>query len=189
LALIRSVSLPDIGRVDFHTHPNAKRIILSVKPFENIRVSIPQRASVAKAESFVLQKKQWIMRKQAEMLAVEQQVQDKRKNGPNISRKDARKKLVTRLKILARKHNFRFEKVFIRNQKTRWGSCSSKNNINLNYHLALIPEHLMDYVLLHELVHTRIKNHSPQFWNELSKYVPNPKKHRKALKKYQYYLV
>lgn len=189
MALIRSVSLPDIGQVDFHTHPNAKRIILSVKPFENIRVTLPKRASVSRAESFVLEKKQWILKKQTDMLAVEKRVNRQRENGPQISRKDAREKLVTRLEFLAHKYNFQFKKVFIRKQKTRWGSCSAKNNINLNYHLALLPEHLMDYVLLHELVHTRIKNHSPKFWAELSRYVLNPKTLRKELKQFQYYLV
>lgn len=160
-----------------------------MKPFQNIRVTLPEHASITKAESFLLKKKQWIQKKQTEILKVEERVNQLRNEGPQISREDARKKLVTRLKFLADKHDFQFNKVFIRAQKTRWGSCSSKNNINLNYHLALIPQHLMDYVLLHELVHTEIKNHSSKFWAELSQYVHSPKELRNELKQFQFYLM
>jgi len=68
-------------------------------------------------------------------------------------------------------HDFRFNKVSIRNQKTKWGSCSAGNNISLNMNLARLPEELRDYVILHELVHTRIKNHSREFWALLDEFV------------------
>ncbi|MFC1990575.1 M48 family metallopeptidase [Chloroflexota bacterium] len=71
----------------------------------------------------------------------------------------------------------------IRNQKTRWGSCSHKNNINLNMKLVLLPDELVDYVILHELVHTRIHNHSKRFWVELDKYVGDGKLMTSRIKK------
>jgi predicted metal-dependent hydrolase len=86
------------------------------------------------------------------------------------------------LRYLAGEHGFNFNHVTIRQQKTRWGSCSPKNNISLNIKLVLLPEALLDYVLLHELVHTRIHNHSRKFWAELDKYVVDSKVIAKRLR-------
>lgn len=85
-----------------------------------------------------------------------------------ILRSEAKYFLPLRLKELAIKHNFTYGKVSIRNSKTRWGSCSGKNNISLSLRLMYLPEHLIDYVLLHELCHTKEKNHGPGFWQLLN---------------------
>ena len=82
-------------------------------------------------------------------------------------RKEAKDYLPERVAILAAKHNFTYKNTAIKNAKTRWGSCSFENNINLNLHLMRLPEHLIDYVILHELVHTKVKNHSKDFWQLL----------------------
>ena len=85
-------------------------------------------------------------------------------------------KIITdRLYHLAGEYGFKFNRVTIRHQKTRWGSCSPKNNISLNIKLILLPDALVDYVILHELVHTRIHNHSKNFRSELDRYVKNSK--------------
>lgn len=68
---------------------------------------------------------------------------------------------------LANRYGFRYKKVKITGSKSRWGSCSSAGNINLSCYLMLLPPHLMDYVLLHELAHTREMNHGPKFWEIL----------------------
>jgi predicted metal-dependent hydrolase len=83
---------------------------------------------------------------------------------------------------LAGIHGFTCNRVTVRQQKTRWGSCSPKNTISLNVKLALLPAELSDYVILHELVHTRVHNHSKKFWAELDKYVPNSKAMAKRLR-------
>lgn len=85
-----------------------------------------------------------------------------------IYRYEAKKLLPSRLKTLAENHRFQFQKVTIRNNKRNWGSCSAKNNISLNLQLMKLPDELIDYVLLHELVHTKIKNHGPKFWEMLN---------------------
>ena len=82
---------------------------------------------------------------------------------------EARSFLPGRLAWLAREHGFMFNRVFIKNLKSRWGSCSGKNNINLNLHLMRLPDELIDYVLLHELCHTMEKNHGKDFWSLLDK--------------------
>ena len=83
-------------------------------------------------------------------------------------RLEAHEYLPQRLLALASKFNLSYNKVFIKNIKTQWGSCSYKNNINLNLHIMRLPNHLIDYVLYHELCHTVLKNHSPDFWKFLS---------------------
>jgi len=82
-------------------------------------------------------------------------------------RKEAKNYLPGRVKELAAEHNFEYKNVAIKNSKTRWGSCSFDNSINLSLHLMRLPDHLIDYVILHELVHTRVKNHSKDFWQLL----------------------
>jgi predicted metal-dependent hydrolase len=69
-----------------------------------------------------------------------------------------------------------YGRISVRDQKTRWGSCSSKGNLNFNYRLYYMPQHLMDYVIIHELSHRRQMNHSKLFWAEVQKYCPNYKK-------------
>ena len=81
-----------------------------------------------------------------------------------MCRKDARNYLPQRTTELARLHGFHFQKVVLKNLKSKWGSCSSLGNINLNVHLMRLPDHLIDFILLHELVHTKHMNHGPQFW-------------------------
>ncbi|MDH4263896.1 MAG: M48 family metallopeptidase, partial [Spirochaetia bacterium] len=93
-----------------------------------------------------------------------------------IARSEAVKYLPERVFNLAKTHQFSYKKVFIKNTKSRWGSCSSENNINLNLHLVLLPQHLSDYVILHELVHTVEKNHGKQFWKKLGLITGDAKK-------------
>lgn len=93
--------------------------------------------------------------------------------------------LVERLNQLARRHGFTFNRVFIKRQKTLWGSCSSKNNINLNVNLMRLPAELRDYVLIHELVHTRHKHHGKEFWREVSRICGDGKTLQRKLRTYK----
>ncbi len=95
---------------------------------------------------------------------------------------EAKNYLINRIDFLAKKYNFKYNKIALKNQKTRFGSCSIKNNINLNINLMLYDTEVIDYVLIHELVHTKIKNHSKNFWIEVEKYCPKYKILRKKLK-------
>jgi predicted metal-dependent hydrolase len=108
-------------------------------------------------------------------------------NNP-INRTSARKYLVNRLNHLAVKYGFKYNRVFIKNQKTRWGSCSGENNINLNVNLVRLPDELIDYTILHELVHTRIKSHGQRFWHQLDRLLGDAKQLDKALNEYNFLL-
>lgn len=81
-----------------------------------------------------------------------------------------------------RHYGFRVGRVSIRMQKSRWGSCSKKGNLNFNYKLAVLPAHLVDYVVVHELCHLREFNHSPAFWALVGETLPNWKALRKELR-------
>lgn len=80
---------------------------------------------------------------------------------------EAKAILPQRVKELAARQGFNYQDVFIKNARTRWGSCSYTNRINLSLHLLMLPDHLIDYVILHELVHTVHKNHGKLFWQTL----------------------
>lgn len=93
--------------------------------------------------------------------------------------------LPNRLEYFARLHGFKYKAIFIKNLKTRWGSCSAVNNINLNLHLMRLPSELIDYVLVHELQHIRVKNHSAKFWDGLEILLPGAKILDKKLNAYR----
>jgi len=179
----RTIHVDGIGLILFERSMRAKRVIISVKPSEGVRVAIPNRVSLRAALDFVNLKKLWIQKHLVRIKQMESQRQAV-SSSEIIDEVKARKKLTNRLKNLAIQHGFTYNRVTIRNQKTRWGSCSSKNNISLNMNLVLLPDELVDYVILHELVHTKIHNHSKRFWGEVDKYVWGGKGMAKRLRKY-----
>jgi predicted metal-dependent hydrolase len=97
---------------------------------------------------------------------------------------EAKKYLPVRTDELASKFNFKYAHLSIKNAKTRWGSCSAQNNLNLNLQLMRLPDYLIDYVILHELVHTVEKNHKNSFWSLLERVLPGAEKMDKELNKY-----
>jgi predicted metal-dependent hydrolase len=171
-------------RVLFQRSKRAKRISVSVAPFHGVRVSVPYSSSYSQAEGFIRLKMGWIKRHLEKIRSYESVALSikKRDSADGIDKGAAREKIKARLALLAKKYGFSYDHITIRNQKTRWGSCSVKNNISLNINLTSLPEELMDYVILHELVHTRIKDHSPRFWAEMDKLTGDGRRMRRRLK-------
>ena len=168
----KTVQVPGIGEVLLVKRRGATRLRISVSPRRGVVVSMPWLLPYAVAEKFLLSKRQWVAAV-LERQAVQQQkaVQGgKTASVPSDPvelermREAARAALVPKLREAAARHGFGFKgRVAIKNNVTNWGSCSSKGNINLNMRLILLPEHLQDYVILHELCHLRHQNHGPQF--------------------------
>lgn len=80
-------------------------------------------------------------------------------------------------------YGFKVNRISVKNQKSRWGSCSKKGNLNFNYKIALLPQAMSDYIIVHELCHLGQFNHSPAFWNLVAKTIPNYKIIRRKFKK------
>jgi len=97
-------------------------------------------------------------------------------------RKMARDKIVRRVNELAKQYGFYFNKIYLKTQKTRWGSASTKKNLSFNLRIAQLPEEVMDYVILHELMHLKYPNHSRTFWQALKKICPSLESYKKYLK-------
>jgi predicted metal-dependent hydrolase len=101
-----------------------------------------------------------------------------------VLRKEAKLLLPSHLQRLAKFHDFHYEKLRFSHSSGRWGSCTSSGTISLNIALMKLPDELIEYVLIHELCHTRQMNHSPAFWEEVKKYDPHYLLHRRQIKKY-----
>ena len=100
-------------------------------------------------------------------------------------RAEARRVLTERLEHFASRHRFQYNRVSIRDQRTRWGSCSARKNISLNWRLVQAPAAVIDYVIVHELVHIRHPNHSRAFWAGVEAILPGYRKARQALKEFE----
>jgi predicted metal-dependent hydrolase len=108
-----------------------------------------------------------------------------RDNIIEILRAEAKDYLIPRTRTLAAQKNIVINKVTIKNMRTRWGSCSSKSNINLSLFLMLLSDELIDYVIWHELAHIKHKNHSAAFWGHLEHLLPNSKVWDKQMRSIQ----
>jgi len=188
-AITKIIEIDSVGQILFERSKRARHISISVKPFKGVRVAVPYGVSFDKATQFAQSKKNWIKKHLDKMKRVEKEHEAFSKHSTEINRAEARKKLDKRLNELSEQQGFSYNKVFMRSQKTRWGSCSSKNHINLNMKLVRLPDEMIDYVLLHELLHTRIKNHTNAFWAELNKFVGNAKEMSKKMNEYKVFLM
>jgi predicted metal-dependent hydrolase len=180
----RTVEIDGIGGVLFERSKRARHVIIYVRPLKGVRVAVPGRLSFNSAEEFVHARMSWIQKQLKRARRFESAYSGISAPSTSVDRSQAKKKITIRLEELAAKHGFTYNRVFIRNQKTRWGSCSHQNNISLNIKLAGLPAELMDYVILHELVHTRHKNHGKDFWDELDKFVSSSRSIARQLRKY-----
>ena len=155
---------------------------MSIKPLSKIRVAVPVGVSFKEAQKFAEQKEYWL-EKQIHKFA-------RLKKPPiyDIGRLFSGKEMlynsdsiIRRVKQLAKENGFKHSKITIRLMKSRWGSCSSRNNISINILIGHLPKRLQDYIIMHELMHTKIKNHSKHFWTELGKIVDDLKGLRREL--------
>jgi predicted metal-dependent hydrolase len=179
----KRISLKGIGQIVLQRSHRARRVGLKIEPFKGIRITVPAGVSYDQAVTFAEENRGWIIKHLERVKTVETRAAAYNTRMP-INRTVARRIIVDRLEQLAQRYGFVYNRVFVRNQKTRWGSCSAANNINLNINLIRLPKNLMDYTILHELVHTRIKNHGPAFWSELSKFMNDPKQVDRQLNTY-----
>ena len=158
---------PVLGEVFLRKSTRARRISIRVHPTKGVVVTVPFYVPYAAGVVFLTSKRDWVdavLRKQASRQA-------DLPAGEDIEslRKQAKAYLPDRLRMLADRYGFRFNRVAIKHNTSNWGSCSSKGNINLNLNLMRVPVPLQDYILLHELTHLRHPDHSAAFHAELER--------------------
>ncbi|MCD7841562.1 MAG: M48 family metallopeptidase [Lachnospiraceae bacterium] len=161
---------------------NRKTTILQVKSDGEIIVRAPLRRSKREIDAFVRSREGWIADAK-EKLADAQK--DKRVVTPQErewGKKAAAMYIPERVAYFADRMGISYGRITIREQKTRWGSCSSAGNLNFNWKLMLVPKELLDYVIVHELAHRREMNHSPQFWAIVEQELPDYRERRQRLK-------
>jgi predicted metal-dependent hydrolase len=169
--------------LDFVRHPRARRYIIRVRPDGSVRVTVPRWGSKRHAEQFAEQQRHWI-EKQRERLEVDRRGRVERPpEEVRALRRQALRELPERLRNLASVHGLSVAKVSIRDQRWRWGSCSPRGHICLNWRLVLMPDAVRDYVMIHELMHLRRLDHSPAFWKLVAAACPDHKECRRWLRK------
>ncbi|MCR5640061.1 MAG: M48 family metallopeptidase [Lachnospiraceae bacterium] len=171
-----------------------KRRSISIEVTRDLQVIVraPKRMSRGEILRFVSDHEDWVQRHKAAM---------ERRNASRITPEPiseadkkalyqkAKEVIPTRVAYFAPLIGVDYGRITIRNQKTRWGSCSTLGNLNFNVALMLVPPELLDYVVVHELCHRLEMNHSPRFWAEVERILPDYKARRKALRSYSDILI
>ncbi len=163
----------------------SKRRTLCLEIGKNAELIIraPKRLPESQIYKFIQKKSAWIKSRQEKKLADISKVQElASKIDIKISKSDAYNIISQRTKELSSTYNFIYNTIKINNARTRWGSCSAKNNINFTKKIAILPESVMNYIIVHELSHTIEKNHSRKFWTLVRNILPNYKQQQKWLK-------
>ncbi|MEK7069513.1 MAG: SprT family zinc-dependent metalloprotease [Patescibacteria group bacterium] len=162
----------------------ARRMRLAVYCDGSVVVTLPQTVSENIIDKFLRKKMNWVLGK----IAFFKQI--KNPFPPRLAKKDylkyknqALELAIGRVNFFNTIYKFNFNKINIRNQKTRWGSCSTKGNLNFNYKILFLSERVRDYVIVHEICHLKQFNHSKNFWNLVEIAMPDYVEIKKELKK------
>jgi predicted metal-dependent hydrolase len=172
-----------------------KTLSVSIQPDCTITVRAPRSVSDSQIQRFLVEKQHWLITKYLE-------AKQKQETIPCSDLTDTQRAALTRRYIDAAKEYFpkrvayfhqftggTYSRITIRDQKTRWGSCSSKGTLSFNWRLMLAPPAILDYVVVHELCHLRHMDHSPAFWQAVGEVFPDYASARKWLRKHGQELV
>lgn len=234
----KTLYVSGIGEVQMVRKARSRHLRISVRSSGEVQVTIPWLLSFSRGESFLEEKRSWVIRtqqklqkrgltriplapgelfstrnfkylllpvmvdkvkvqlKQEEQTVVigypekasleDAELREKiRLAVEGVLRYEAKRYLPVRVRELANRLGYSFRAVTIKNNKTNWGSCSSLKNINLNLHLMRLPDNLIDLILVHELVHTKIPNHGPSFKAQLKHHFPEVDELNKVIKKFR----
>jgi predicted metal-dependent hydrolase len=182
----------DDRTIDYTVKKNsqAKHLRISVRRNGEVLVTIPKRAARRAAVAFVEERADWIATRIDAMQQLTPARSAQEHRDEFLEQKAAAKKLVLeRLAHFNENYRFVFGRVTIKNHTTKWGSCSSRGNLNFNYKIISLPTEVADYIIVHELCHLREMNHSPQFWLLVSQSIPDYPAQRKHLRHIEKHLL
>lgn len=172
--------------IEYHLIRSDRRSIgIEVDREGKVTVRAPYSCEKKRIDRFLLEKENWIRQKvklQKENAMKRQEKREMPEAEKKYYRNLAREVLGARTGYYARKMGVTYGRISIREQKTRWGSCSSAGNLNFNWKLVLMPPELLDYVVVHELAHRKEMNHSPRFWAIVERELPDYCNRREKLK-------
>jgi predicted metal-dependent hydrolase len=182
--------------VVFVRHPRARRYVLRVKGDGTVRVTLPRWGSRREGAAFAERERNWIEKQLRRLEEDARRAVDSAPHGPvrlltgpdgehlseDALRERARCELVPRLNELASIHHLTVARVSIRSQRWRWGSCSPRGHICLNWRLITMPPWVRDYVIVHELMHLKRMDHSPRFWKLVEDACPDYQLARRYLR-------
>jgi len=169
---------------EVRTSSRARCLRITVYPGGELTATLPRSFSTEKLENFLRQKANWVLKK----------IKQARKRKPKfllprLSRREyleykeqARNLAERKIRELNQFYGFHCNRISIRNQKTRWGSCSRKGNLNFNYRIVHLPEKYLNYLVAHELCHLKEFNHSPRFWDLIAQTIPDYKSIRREFR-------
>lgn len=161
----------------------ARRMRLAVYADSSIVVTSPFDLKETIVEKFIREKSSWLFSKIAFFKQFKGQAISKYSKQDYLKHKEIAFKLATeRVSHFNKIYRYKFNKINIKNQKTRWGSCSKKGNLNFNYKIALLPVRISDYIIVHEICHLGEFNHSKKFWKLVSKAIPDYQKIKDELR-------
>ena len=156
-------------KIVYRKNIRAKLIRLVVTVDKGVLVTVPRGGTLEQATAFVKSKQDWL-EKHLQLAKKRKDKKEQRlQNLPKIDLDIAQQNAFDRVAFLAEKFGFEYGNLTFRCQKAKWGSCSSNNNISLNINMLFLPQRLQDYLILHELTHTKVPNHGPKFWELLNK--------------------
>lgn len=170
-------------RVAIRRSRKARHVRITVRRDGNVTLTLPFFVSAKRGRLFLESKKEWIREKIRNL--AEQPDHILRRGGVREyreSREAARRLVEERLAYFQEFYKVTWKRVSIRNQKTRWGSCSHGGSLSFNYRLISLPPHLADYVIVHELCHLSELNHSPEFWALVARTFPDYRALRRELR-------
>ncbi|MEA2007037.1 MAG: M48 family metallopeptidase [Patescibacteria group bacterium] len=165
-------------------HARTKKITLSVKDGNRVLVTIPKWVSYKAGKKFANKHKVWIKKKLAEARKITKKsilekgtIEDYKR-----SKEKARKLVTMKLEKFNKYYKFKIGRIAIRNQRTRWGSCSEKKNLNFNWRIVLLNDEQVNYLIVHELCHLGQMNHSKKYWELVGETIPNYREIAKQLR-------
>ncbi len=165
----------------------ARRLRITVGRTGEVKITVPLFSSLGAVTRFVEEHRSWILKKQTQFLknpvATGNPLLHRRSRAEYMRTKEQVRALVKeRVEFYNCFYGFPVGSIAIRAQKSRWGSCSKKGNLNFNYKIIHLPQELRDYIVVHELCHIKEFNHSPRFWTLVAKQMPGYREMRKKLR-------